>query len=73
MLLAEAKLTALAVFSQTAMVDQETADMFKEQLFSRIQMLEAVQYSLLGVGLAVFVSCLIGFLVVRSSGRGKEA
>lgn len=71
MLLAGAKLTALAVFSQTAMLDQETADMFKEQLFSRIQMLEAVQYSLLGVGLAVFLSCLIGFLVVRR--RGKEA
>lgn len=55
------------------MLDQETADMFKEELFSRIQMLEAVQYSLLGIGLAVFVGCLIGFLVVRSRGRGKEA
>lgn len=55
------------------MLDQETADMFKEQLFSRIRMLEMVQYSLLGVGACLFALCLIGFCVVRSNERGKLA
>lgn len=51
------------------MLDQETADMFKEQLFSRIRLLETVQYSLLGIGLFVFVLCLIGFCVSRRNKR----
>lgn len=53
------------------MLDQETADMFKEQLLSRIRMLEIVQYSLLGIGASVFVLCLIGVCVVRRNERGK--
>lgn len=57
--------------SQTAVLDQETADMIKKELFSRIQMLETLQYSLLGVGLAAFVFCLIGLLVVQRNNRGK--
>lgn len=60
-----------AVSAQTAVLDQETADMFKEQLFSRIRMLEMLQYSLLGIGASVFALCLIGFCVVRSNWRGK--
>lgn len=43
--------------------------MFKEQLFSRITMLENLQYSLLGIGLAVFVLCLVGVLVVWCKNR----
>lgn len=57
--------------TQTAMLDQETADMFKEQLFSRIRMLEILQYSLLGIGASVFLLCLIGACVVRRKERGK--
>lgn len=37
--------------------------MFQQQLFSRVRLLEAVQYSLLGVGLAAFFLCLVGVLV----------
>lgn len=32
--------------------------MFKEQLFSRIQLLEILQYTLLAVGLAAFASAV---------------
>ncbi|CAG02411.1 unnamed protein product, partial [Tetraodon nigroviridis] len=45
--------------NETAELDQETADMFQQQLFSRVRLLEAVQYSLLGVGLAAFFLCLV--------------
>lgn len=62
----------VAVFCQTAELDQETADMFKEQLFSRIQLLEILQYTLLGVGSAAFLLCLVGFFVVRRNNR-KQA
>ncbi|XP_003972763.2 platelet glycoprotein 4 [Takifugu rubripes] len=60
----------IAWLNETAVLDQETADMFKEQLISRIRMLEMLQYSLLGIGVSVFVLCLIGFCVVRNK-RGK--
>lgn len=45
--------------------------MFREQLFSRIRLLEAVQFSLLGVGLAAALLCLVGALVVRMRSRRK--
>lgn len=45
--------------------------MFKEQLFSRIQLLENVQYSLLGLGVSTFVLCLIGFCVAQRNRRVK--
>lgn len=63
----------LLVSWQTAELDQETADMFKQQLFSRIHLLEVLQYTLLGVGLAAFVSCLLAFFIVRRNNRGKRA
>lgn len=47
------------------MLDEKTADIFKEQLVSRIELLENLQYSLLGVGLGVFVLCLIGLCFVQ--------
>uniref|UniRef100_A0A672ZB95 Platelet glycoprotein 4 n=1 Tax=Sphaeramia orbicularis TaxID=375764 RepID=A0A672ZB95_9TELE len=40
--------------NETAVLDDETADMFKEELVSRIQLLETVQQVLLGSGLAIF-------------------
>lgn len=46
--------------------------MFKEQLFSRIQLLEILQYTLLGVGSAAFLLCLVGVFVVRRNNR-KQA
>lgn len=45
--------------------------MFKEELTSRIQMLETLQQVLLGVGLALFVLNLISYCVVRTN-RNKR-
>uniref|UniRef100_A0A3Q2Q8H7 Platelet glycoprotein 4 n=1 Tax=Fundulus heteroclitus TaxID=8078 RepID=A0A3Q2Q8H7_FUNHE len=56
-----------STFKQTATLDDETADMFKKELMSRIQMLEIIQQVLLGVGLGIFVLCLIFYCVVRRS------
>ncbi|XP_019965728.2 platelet glycoprotein 4 [Paralichthys olivaceus] len=53
--------------NETAALDDETADMFKKELISRIQMLEIIQQVLLGTGLAVFALCLISYCVVRRS------
>lgn len=58
---------------QTASVDEATAEMFKKELLSRIDMLEIIQYTLLGVGLGVFVLCLLGACVVRNSSTVKLA
>ncbi|CAB1420942.1 unnamed protein product [Pleuronectes platessa] len=51
--------------NETGELDQATADMFKKELISRIDMLETIQQVLLGLGLAVFALCLIGYCVVR--------
>ncbi|XP_040885932.1 platelet glycoprotein 4 [Toxotes jaculatrix] len=51
--------------NETAMLDDETADMFKKELISRVQMLEIIQQVLLGTGAAIFVLCLISYCVVR--------
>ena len=50
---------------QTAALDDATADMFKKELISRIQMLEIIQQVLLSTGLIVFALCLISYCVVR--------
>uniref|UniRef100_A0A8D3BR10 Platelet glycoprotein 4 n=1 Tax=Scophthalmus maximus TaxID=52904 RepID=A0A8D3BR10_SCOMX len=57
--------------NETAALDDETADMFKRELISRIQMLEIAQKTLLGTGLAVFSLCLVSYCVVRRRSRGK--
>uniref|UniRef100_A0A8C4HRB0 Platelet glycoprotein 4 n=1 Tax=Dicentrarchus labrax TaxID=13489 RepID=A0A8C4HRB0_DICLA len=44
----------LAWLNETASVDDETADMFKKELISRIQMLDIIQKALLGI---VHLSC----------------
>ena len=53
--------------SQTAALDDETADMFKKELVSRISLLDVIQKSLIGTGVAVFVLCLISYCMVRRS------
>lgn len=55
-----------------AQVDKATADMFKKELISRVTMLEIIQYTLLGVGLGIFLLCLVGYCVVCHN-RGKIA
>ncbi|XP_028280492.1 platelet glycoprotein 4 [Parambassis ranga] len=62
----------VAWLNETAMLDDETADMFKQELISRIRMLEVVQQSLLGVGLAIFAVCLISYCVVRRSSHQSK-
>ncbi|XP_017266968.1 platelet glycoprotein 4 [Kryptolebias marmoratus] len=59
----------LVWLNETATLDDETADMFKKELISRIQMLEIAQQALLGVGIAIFVLCLVSYGVVKRSSR----
>ncbi|KAK7895529.1 hypothetical protein WMY93_020854 [Mugilogobius chulae] len=55
--------------NETATLDDATADMIKEELFSRIKLLEVVQQALLGVGLAIFVICCISCCFVKGNGK----
>ncbi|XP_068611225.1 platelet glycoprotein 4 [Brachionichthys hirsutus] len=57
--------------NETAMLDDETADMFKKELMSRIRMLEIIQQALLGVGVSLFVLCLTLYCVVRNKDAHK--
>uniref|UniRef100_A0A672RAX7 Platelet glycoprotein 4-like n=1 Tax=Sinocyclocheilus grahami TaxID=75366 RepID=A0A672RAX7_SINGR len=50
--------------NETAVLDDETADMFKKELISRMDLLEGFQIGLIVVGLVLFASCLIGSIVV---------
>ena len=50
---------------QTAALDDETAEMFKEKLVYPVQMLDIIQNTLLGIGVAIFLICLISYCVVR--------
>nr|XP_046234421.1 platelet glycoprotein 4 [Scatophagus argus] len=58
--------------NETAALDDETADMFKKELFSRMDMLKTIQWTLLGIGLAIFIPCLISCLVCRNSQRSQQ-
>ncbi|XP_061570733.1 platelet glycoprotein 4 [Cololabis saira] len=55
----------LVWMNETASVDDETAEMFRTELLSSIEMLGIIQKSLLGTGVTVFVICLISYCVVR--------
>ncbi|XP_034719883.1 platelet glycoprotein 4 isoform X1 [Etheostoma cragini] len=57
----------LVWLNETAAVDDETADMFKKELISRIDMLAIIQKALLGTGVCIFILCLISYCVVRRS------
>ncbi|KAL4624994.1 platelet glycoprotein 4 [Arapaima gigas] len=60
--------------NETATLDDETADMFKAELTSRVQTLEAVQIALLVLGSVLCVACAIAACVVRSKReKGKAA
>ncbi|XP_016370996.1 platelet glycoprotein 4 [Sinocyclocheilus rhinocerous] len=50
--------------NETAVLDDETADMFKKELIARMELLEGFQIGLIVVGLILFASCLIGLIVV---------
>uniref|UniRef100_A0A3P8U0W2 Platelet glycoprotein 4 n=1 Tax=Amphiprion percula TaxID=161767 RepID=A0A3P8U0W2_AMPPE len=55
----------LVWLNETAMLDDETAQMFQDEIISNINMLEILQEVLLGVGVVVFVVCLVSYCVVR--------
>uniref|UniRef100_A0A8C6TCF1 Platelet glycoprotein 4 n=1 Tax=Neogobius melanostomus TaxID=47308 RepID=A0A8C6TCF1_9GOBI len=60
--------------NETASLDDATADMLKEELVSRIQLLATVQQALLGAGVAIFIVCLISYCCVRrNTNQGKQA
>ncbi|KAL0962949.1 hypothetical protein UPYG_G00347540 [Umbra pygmaea] len=59
----------LVWLNETASLDDETAEMFKRELLSRIDMLDTVQFTLIGVGLACFVLCLVAHCVVSRNGK----
>uniref|UniRef100_A0A8C1DR89 Platelet glycoprotein 4 n=1 Tax=Cyprinus carpio carpio TaxID=630221 RepID=A0A8C1DR89_CYPCA len=50
--------------NETAVLDDETADMFKKELIARMDLLEGIQIGLIVGGLVLFASCLIGLIVV---------
>ncbi|XP_056311529.1 platelet glycoprotein 4 [Danio aesculapii] len=52
--------------NETGVLDDETAKMFKNELISRMDMLEAAQIGLLVTGSAIFLGCMIGLIVVCS-------
>uniref|UniRef100_A0A3B5AAG5 Platelet glycoprotein 4 n=1 Tax=Stegastes partitus TaxID=144197 RepID=A0A3B5AAG5_9TELE len=62
----------LVWMNETAMLDDATAEMFKKELISRIEMLEIIQEVLLGAGVAIFVVCLISYFVVRSRNNNQS-
>ncbi|CAK6950076.1 platelet glycoprotein 4 [Scomber scombrus] len=64
----------LAWLNETAALDDETAEMFKKELISRIDMLDIIQKALLGSGVSIFLLCLILYCVVRRrDNQGKHA
>uniref|UniRef100_A0A672G0K8 Platelet glycoprotein 4 n=1 Tax=Salarias fasciatus TaxID=181472 RepID=A0A672G0K8_SALFA len=56
----------LVWMNETAELDDQTADLFKEELVSRMEMLDIIQWVLLGTGTGIFVLCLVSYVVVRS-------
>ncbi|XP_056604459.1 platelet glycoprotein 4 [Triplophysa dalaica] len=57
--------------NETAALDDETADLFKRELISRIELLEGIQIGLISAGTAVFLICSIAAIVVMKK-RGKK-
>uniref|UniRef100_A0A8C7ZK91 Platelet glycoprotein 4 n=1 Tax=Oryzias sinensis TaxID=183150 RepID=A0A8C7ZK91_9TELE len=58
--------------NETATLDDETADMFKNELLGRINMLDIIQKVLLGAGAAIFVLCLIFYCFARRSHKRSK-
>uniref|UniRef100_A0A4W4HL71 Platelet glycoprotein 4 n=1 Tax=Electrophorus electricus TaxID=8005 RepID=A0A4W4HL71_ELEEL len=61
----------LVWLNETASLDDETADMIKRELFSRMGTLETVQIALIASGAVLFIFCLIGVCVVKQT-TGKK-
>lgn len=59
--------------NEAGMLDDATADMFKEELVSKIKLLAIVQQTLLGVGLALFCGCLIACCLVKRNTNQVKA
>ncbi|KAK3544895.1 hypothetical protein QTP86_027639 [Hemibagrus guttatus] len=55
--------------NETAALDDETADMFKAELLSRMDTLELVQIALISAGAVMLVLSLIGVCVVKRRSR----
>ncbi|XP_022054838.2 platelet glycoprotein 4 [Acanthochromis polyacanthus] len=55
----------LVWLNETAMLDDETAQMFQDEIISNVNLLEIIQKVLLGVGVGIFVVCLVSYCVVR--------
>ncbi|XP_068573390.1 platelet glycoprotein 4 [Cebidichthys violaceus] len=55
----------LVWMNETASLDDETADKIKEELVSRIEMLEIIWKALLGSGVAIFAVCSISYCMVK--------
>ncbi|XP_061920730.1 platelet glycoprotein 4 [Entelurus aequoreus] len=51
--------------NESAALDEETADLLKDKLMGSIKLLDIIQKTMLGCGVAVFVLCLISYCVVR--------
>ncbi|KAK2892649.1 hypothetical protein QQF64_035572 [Cirrhinus molitorella] len=58
--------------NETAVLDDETADMFKKELIGRMDLLEGFQIGLIVVGLVVFIGCLIGTILVCNKPKNSK-
>ncbi|KAJ8388577.1 hypothetical protein AAFF_G00131420 [Aldrovandia affinis] len=59
--------------NETAALDDETADMFKAELTSRVQMLEVAQVTLLSLGFTLCALCSVARCVMQRNSSGKRA
>uniref|UniRef100_A0A8C7JBC4 Platelet glycoprotein 4 n=1 Tax=Oncorhynchus kisutch TaxID=8019 RepID=A0A8C7JBC4_ONCKI len=55
--------------NETASLDDETADRFKKELLSRVDMLETVQFTLIGLGSAALVLCTVAHCLVSRNNK----
>ncbi|MBN3320757.1 CD36 protein, partial [Atractosteus spatula] len=58
--------------NETAALDDATAEEFKASLTSRMELLETVEMTLIGIGLVIFLACTISLCVLKNKKRGKE-
>lgn len=58
--------------NETAALDDETADLFKGQLISQLELLEGIQIGLMTAGSAIFLICLIAAIVVSKKKKAQN-
>nr|XP_055045968.1 platelet glycoprotein 4 [Misgurnus anguillicaudatus] len=71
------KIKKLTIFplmwvNETGTLDDETAEMFKGELISKLDLLKWIQIGLLVAGSVIFVACLIGTIVVSCNKKSKK-